>query len=213
MAVAGDDLRGDRLGPQAELGQHLGFEIGGQCGVGPHRARELAEGALLDRAAQAFLVAAALKGISGDLQPEAGGLGMHAVGAPHRDGVAMGERQIPQGAGECGLLLDQERAGAGDRQAERGIEDIGGGHAVVDPARGRSDMFGDIGQERYDIVVGRLLELLGAFDAECGLRLDFGEVCDGNDPTSCPRAAHRQLDLEPPSELGVFDPDRRHCGP
>ena len=213
VPVACHDLRGHRLRAEADLVQHLGFEVRRQGGVRAHGARELADRALGDRPAQARLVPTALERIPGHLEAEAGRLRVDPVGTPHRDGVPMCQGEAAQGLGERGLFGDQKFSGACDRQAQPGVEDVRGRHAVVDPSGGRTHVFGHIGEKRDDIVVGRLLEFLRARHREVGLGLDLGEVLRRDDAPARPRPADGELDLEPPSELRFLDPDGGHRGP
>ena len=146
------------------------------------------------------------------LEAEGGGLGVDAVRAPDAEGVGVPQRQLAQGRRQRRLLAQQQVAGAADRQGEPGVEHVGRGQAVVDPARRRPHPLGDVGEEGDHVVVGRPLELLGALDGEAGARLDLGQVLGRDHPARRPGAADGQLDLQPARQLGLLGPDRGHRG-
>ena len=87
-----------------------------------------------------------------------------------------------------------------------GIDNIGGREPFVDMARSRADVFGDIGGERDDIVIGRALDLADAFDIEFRATLDGREVF----PWNLARLASQNLDLKPDGELVLLRPDIAH---
>ena len=53
---------------------------------------------------------------------------------------------------------------------EAGVEHVRRGHALVDEARLRPDMLGEVGQEGDDVVLGLALDLVDALDLELALR-------------------------------------------
>ena len=55
--------------------------------------------------------------------------------------------------------LEDERAGLADLERERGVDDVGGGQAVVEPAALLAELLGDGVDERRGVVVERRLEL------------------------------------------------------
>ena len=80
VAVPGDHL-GGRHRRQAERGADPGLDRGVDVGVGPDRARQLADGDGVAGGAQAAAVAVGLQRPQRELDPEGRGLGVHAVGA------------------------------------------------------------------------------------------------------------------------------------
>ena len=104
-------------------------------GVGADRAGELADRRLLEGVAQAAQVAVGLEREAGEAQPERRRLGVDAVGAPDAERL-----------GVLARLRDERVAVARSRpliriapastscSAERGVEHVGGGEPVVDPA-------------------------------------------------------------------------------
>ena len=85
MAVPGDDLGGrHRLEPERPA--DVGLDRRVDVGVGPDGARELAHRDPARGPAESLAVPVGLQGPQGELGPEGGGLGVHAVGATgHRD--------------------------------------------------------------------------------------------------------------------------------
>src|ERR1017187_1726982 len=72
--------------------------------------------------------------------------------------------------------------------------------------RSRADVFGDIGQKRDDVVVGRALNLTDALDVELRAALDGRKVFARN----LPGLASQNLDVEPDGELVLFRPNLAH---
>ena len=103
-------------------------------------------------------------------------------------------------------VVDQDVGRLHHLHGERGVDDVGRGQPFVDVARGRADVFGDVGQERDDVVVGGLLDFVDARDLEFGAAFDGGEVF-ARDPAGF---ARQDLDLEPDAELVLVRPDLAH---
>ena len=97
-------------------------------------------------------------------------------------------------------------------RARPGVEHVGRGHPVVDPARGRAHPLGHVREEGHHVVVGGALQLLGPLHREPGAGLDGGEVVRRDHPALGPRAADLQLHLEPAAQLGLLGPEGRHGG-
>ena len=213
MAVTRDHLGSDGLALEAQLVHHLGLDGRVEHGVGANRTAQLAVGDLLVRALEALLVATALQREAGEAQAKRGGLGVHTVGAPHTQGVAVLKRPGLQRLGEFGLRGHQQRAALHHGQRQPGVQHVAAGHAVVHPAACGADVLVDVGEKRHHVMVGGLLDLERALHREGGLRLDLRQVVGGDDPTTAPRTAHGELDVEPALQLGVFRPDGGHLGP
>src|SRR4051794_9481493 len=166
VTVARDDLRRDRLGGEAEAGEHARLELGVGRRVRADGAAERADRRLRERLAQPLRVALGLEREARELDAERRRLGLHAVRAPdaHRLDVlagALGERTDELlGAG------DDDLARRADLQRERGVEDVGRRQAEVDPAPGRPGARGQHVDERGDVVVGHPLALLDRLHGE-----------------------------------------------
>ena len=87
VAVAGDDLCGDRLAFQAQAGQHALLELRRGCGVGADGAGDRAHRDLVEGALQPRDVARRLHREARELDAERRRLGVHAVRATDADGV------------------------------------------------------------------------------------------------------------------------------
>ena len=159
MAVALEDLRRGRRGLEAEPLAREPLELGIGRGVGADRARELADAHPLERPRDAFLAARQLERPAGELEPEGRRLGMDAVRAAdlQRLAVLLGARRDDcEGAVET---REDQRARLADLQRERGVDDVGGGEAVVEPAALLAELLGDGVDEGGGVVVERRLEL------------------------------------------------------
>ena len=64
-----------------------------------------------------------------------------------------------------------QRSGIAELQRERGVDDVGGGEAVVHPAALRAELLGDGVDERGEVVIGRLLDLGDALGRRHGRRV------------------------------------------
>ena len=129
--------------------------------VGAHRARQRAHRHALDRALQPQQVAVRLEGEAGELHAERGGLGVHAVRAAHAERVHVLARALRRARrGSRRAPPTRIIARLRELQAERGVEHVGGGEAVVDPAPRLADRAGHHVHEGRHVVVGDLLALL-----------------------------------------------------
>ena len=61
---------------------------------------------------------------------------------------------------------DQDVGGAAELHGEAGIEHVRRGHALMDEARLRTDVLGEVGQEGDDVVLRLALDLVDARDLE-----------------------------------------------
>ena len=213
VAITRDHLGGHGLAVQAQLVHHLGFHARLEHGVGAHGAAQLAVGDLLVGAGEALFVPLALKREAGQAQAEGGGLGVHAVGAAHAQGVAVLDRAGLQRLRQRLLALDEDLPALHHGQCQPRVEHVAAGHAVVHPAAGRADVLVHVGEEGHHVVVGGLLDLQRALHAERGLGLDLVQVVSRDHPTAGPCTAHGKLDVEPALQLCVVGPDGGHLGP
>jgi hypothetical protein len=89
------------------------------------------------------------------------------------------------------------------------------GHALVDETRlFGADMFGEMGEEGDDVMLGDRLDLVDPGDVELDV-LGFPHrvgVLLRDHPELCLGVAGMRLDLEPDAELGGGLPDRGHLG-
>ena len=110
--------------------------------------------------AQAAPVAVGLQGPQGELGPEGGRLGVHAVGAPGDRHVQQLEGPRLEGGHERVEVGQQQVGRPGERGAQRGVHHVGGGQPVVDVRAGRraDALLHDV-DEGGHVVVGDLLAL------------------------------------------------------
>ena len=68
---------------------------------------------------------------------------------------------------EDGVDVGQQNVGgAAELHGEAGIEHVGRGHALMDKARLRADVLGEVGQKGDDVVLRLALDLVDARDLE-----------------------------------------------
>ena len=109
-------------------------------------------------------------------------------------------------------IADQEIAGLGELDGKAGVEHVGRGHALVDEARLRPDVLGQIGQEGDHVVLGFALDLVDSFDLE-GAALPDRRCCLLRDHAEFSlRIAGMRLDLKPDPETVLGLPDPGHLG-
>src|SRR5439155_14121530 len=143
MTVALEDLRGRGRGlePQAPAGGALELRIGG--GVGSDRAGELSDTHPLEGAHEPLASAIELERPPGELQAERRRLGMDTVRPADLEcrAVLFGPRDHRR---ERGIeSVEHEYPRLPDLEREGGVDDVGGGEAVVEPAALLAEAFGD----------------------------------------------------------------------
>ncbi len=106
----------------------------------------------------------------------------------------------------------QDVGGAGQLHAEAGVEHVRTGHALVDETRFGADMFGEVGEEGDDIVLGFALDLVDAGDLELAAFPNCLGGIGGDDAERDQRVHGVRLDLEPDLEAGFGFPDGNHLG-
>jgi hypothetical protein len=111
VAVARDDLRGNRLHRQAHLLGHIDFDAGVDVGKGAHRARNRAGGDVFTRRDQTRAVAGEFGIGLGQLLAEGGRFGVDAVAAPDGGRVLVLERAALDGGQQRVNVRDQDVGG------------------------------------------------------------------------------------------------------
>jgi hypothetical protein len=132
VPIPGDHLRGGH-GGETEVPAHVRLHARVHVGVGAHRTAQLADGHGRARLAQTLTVPVGLQAPQRDLRPHRGGLGVHAVRAADHDGVGKLERASFEHRHEHAARIDQLVGHLHEHAAQRGVDDVGGGEAVVDP--------------------------------------------------------------------------------
>src|SRR3954469_995954 len=204
VTVARDDLRRDRLGGEAEAGEHARLEVGIGRRVRADGAAERADRRLGERVAQALGVALGLEREAGELDAERRRLGVDAGRAPDADRVDVLAGALGQRADELVRPGHDDLAGRAQLQRERRVEHVARRQPEVDPAAGRPGARRQDVDEGRDVVVGDALALLDRLDRERG-GADRLEVAGG-------RAGHllagRDLDAPPGLHARVVGPQR-----
>ena len=213
MPIALEDLRRARcrLEPEGLAGDAL--HLGCDRRVGADGARELSDREPGEGMLEARAVPFELEHPAEELQAERGRLGVHPVRAPdgHRVAVLLGPSDdYVRGPDEP---VADERAGALDREREGGVENVGRGEAVVEPAPFRPELGSDGVHERRDVVVRRPLELRDPFGRgdSCALANRPG-TRNGNRANLRPCVDDGELDVQPALEPGLVGPDPGHVG-
>ena len=211
VAVALEDLRRARRGlePESLAGDPLDLGICG--GVGADGARELADPHPFERPGDASAVALEREGPAGELETEGRRLGVDAVGAADRHGLAMllgarhdgGEGAVDPGEDQC--------AGIANLKRESGVEDVRRRQPVVEPAPLLAEPLGDRVDEGGDVVVRPRLDLGDALrrrnDGSLANRVDR---LARHDAGLRPALQRGELDLQPARQPRLVRPDRRH---
>ena len=216
MAIAGDDL-GGRHRFEAEGGTHVGLDLGVDVGEGAHGPRQLAHGDPVAGLAHAPAVPVGLQGPQGELGPEGGGLGVHAVGPPGDRHVHELEGPVPQGGHEVVQVGQQQVGRPGQGGAQRGVHHVRGGQPEVDERAGRgADALLHHVDEGGHVMVGDLLagQHVGDEDVVHRGRLGpaDGGVLDRHHAQERLGLGGQQLDLEPQLEAGGVGEQGRHVG-
>ena len=188
VPVARQHLRRGRLRtePQPLAREALQFRIGRS--VGADRTGELAHPHPFECLAEALASALELECPARELQPERCRLGVDAVGAPDANRVAVLKRPRDHRLKRPLDPVDEQRPGFLHLQRQAGVDHVGRGQPVVEPAAFRAKRLRDRVHERCGVVVKRRLELrhaLGAgwlsplLDGPNGVRRDAAELAPG----------------------------------
>ena len=140
VAVALDDLSGDGYGLEAEFGADGFFVLGLEVAEGADGAGELADAEVFGGGVEAGEVALHLGVPEQELEAEGGGFGVDAVGAADDGGVLELDGALFERFGEGEDAGADDGGGFAELEGLRGVDDVGGGEAVVQPAariRGR----------------------------------------------------------------------------
>ena len=186
------------------------FHIGVDVGEGADSARNGAGGDFRPCRHQPLAVAGEGGVVPGELEAEGRRLGMDAVAAADGGRVLVLDRAALEGGQQRVQIGQQQVGGLGQLDGEAGVEHVGRGHALMDEAGVRADMFGEIGQEGDDVVLGLALDLIDPVDIELALLPDgFGGGARDHAQFGL-GVAGMGLDLEPDAELVFRFPDTGH---
>ena len=148
------------------------------------------------------------------LEAEGGGLGVDAVGATDDGGVLELDGALFQDVGEGDDAGVDDGGGFLELQGLGGVDDVGGGEAVVEPARvfGRVDVLGDGGGEGDDVVTDFGFDLVDAVDGKCALVADGVGGGLRDEAESGEGLGGGDLDGEPAAVFVFVGPDAAHVG-
>ncbi len=168
VAVALDDLRGDGYGLEVEGVADGGFVLGLEVAEGADGSGELADAEVFGGGVEAGEVALHLGVPEEELEAEGGGFGVDAVGAADDGGVLELDGALLERFGEGDDAGADDGGGFAELEGLRGVDDVGGGEAVVEPAGGFGvgDVLGDGGGEGDDVVADFGFDLVDAGDGE-----------------------------------------------
>ncbi len=170
--------------------------------------------ACVERALEPLGVAVGLECEAGELEPEAGRLGVDAVGAPDAERVRVLARAVRQRGGELARGGHDHRSRALELQPERRVEHVGGREAEVDPAPGRPGGGAEHVDEGGDVVVGDGLALLHGLDGE-RRGADRIEFLGSRSPARvifAERLGRGDLDVAPRGHARLVGPDGAELG-
>jgi hypothetical protein len=211
--VALDHLAGGLRRPKPEVGAHVLLHARIDLRVGPHHAGQLPNAHRLPCPPQPFAVTVELERPQGQLVAEGGGLGMDSVGATDADRAPVLQRPVLH-CGEQPLELRKDEVGrAPHLHGQRGVQQIAGRQAEVDPPPRGADLLGERLDEGRHIVLGHRFQLPDALRRWGARPRPYGrEVALRDPPKLGPSLAGQHLDARPVRELGFLGPHRGHLG-
>ena len=135
---------------------------------------------------------------------------MNTVAAADADRVLMLNGAAFEGGEQCVHVGEQQVSGADKLDVEAGVEHVGGGHALMDEARFRPDMFGQRCQEGDNVVFDLAFDLVDALNIEAAPRADGlgGFFRDDAQLRHC--LGGQRFDFLPDAELRLRRPDFGH---
>ena len=220
VAVARDNLRGQRIGRQAQMLANILFNEGVDAGIRTHRTGDSTGRDHVARLLHALQIAREHPGPAAEFHAECHRLGGNAMGTPDAQRVFELERATLAHLTELLDVLDDDVARLRDLIAQRHIAQIRRGHTVVHPTTGLFLPFGDVGvdvfghirEERNDIVIGNLFDFVDTLDGEVGMRTNPRGLFfrDARSPQLGLRFTGKDLDFLPNLELVLQLPNGTH---
>ena len=197
MAVTRDDLGRDRFRLEPHLGADILLHVGIDIGKGADRAGDGAGGNVITGGGQTDPVALHLGIERCQLEPEGDRLGMDAVGTADADRVLVLHGPHFKRFQDHVQVGQQFIGSLGQLHRQAGIQNVRGGHALVDEARLGADVFGNRGQERDHIVLYLGLDDIDTGDIEITLGTDDRHDVLRDDTQLSLGLAGQRLDLQP----------------
>ena len=174
VAVALDYLCGDGYGFEAQLVTNCGFVLGLEVAEGADGPGELAYAEVFGGGVEAGEVALHLGVPEEKLEAEGGGFGVDSVGAADDWSVLELDGALLEGVGKSDDSGADDGGGLFELEGLRGVDYVGGGKTVVEPAGGLGigDVLGDGGGEGNDVMADLGLDLVDASYSEVGFVAD-----------------------------------------
>ncbi len=212
VAVSRDHLGGHGFRPEAQPRADELLHRGIQMGIGAHRSAELARAYVCERRFQPLPAPPVLGMVPCELEGEGGRLGVHSMSPPHA-GDAPGPPHEPRERPAPGVERPgQQRSRIPELRGECGIEDVAGGHPIVNMPRLRSQALRNRHEECDHIVLHCVLDHGYPGRVEAGLAPQQIQVGSRNGTEPAAGFDGQQLDLQPAREAVLVRPDRLHLG-
>jgi hypothetical protein len=158
VAVPLDDLRGDWVAVQSQLGQHLVLQVRLEVAVRANRPGDLAGCGVVGCGGEAGPVASNLESPAGNLHAHRGGLGVDRMGAAHHHGAGLGAGSSDQRCDKRVGIGNQTRAGGLELEGQPGVHNVAAREAQVEVPALLPYRFGDLADKGDDVMVGGLLD-------------------------------------------------------
>ena len=184
--------------------------LGGRWANVPTAPRELADADDGAGATQTLDVARDLGVPQRELEAECHRLGVHAVRAADHRRAAMFERAIANRVGKPVEVGQQDVARLTHLQRLRRVDDVRRRHAEVEPARRRSDFFGDRRRKGNDVVLGGLFDFFDARDVESTALADVARRFGRHDAGGRHGVGGGSLHEQPGLVPALVAPDAAH---
>ena len=218
VAIAGNDLGREGLWLQAESFGDIFLDIWRQVGEGSDGSGNFAGGDFGAGGQQPLVVALEFGVEAGEFQAKGHWLGMDAVRAADHDRVLEFVGAAVENCQQNLDIVEQNIRRLGQLHGKTSVQYIRTGHALVEVARLRPDMFGEVGQEGDDIVAGLLFDLVDAHRIENQFRGEIGAGANhfrhfGGDEAKLGHLfGGENFDLEPDAEAIFGLPQGGHFG-
>ncbi len=190
------------------------FDFNGRVEMreGPDRAGNLADGNDVARTKQTVEITLQLGIPERQLQSESHRLRMHAVRAAdhRRPPVFLGTD--PNRVHRAGDAADDQVAGLPHLHRLRGVDDVGGRQAEMQPSRRGANLLSDRGREGDDIVVRDRFDRFDPLDVERGFLAQLFRGFSRDDAGFRHRVGGGEFDLEPCLVASLLAPDGPHFG-
>ena len=135
---------------------------------------------------------------------------MHAVRPPDHGRVPVLVGAGPNGPQEPAKTAQNQVARVAHLQRLRGVDDVRGSQAEMEPPCRRADMFGHRGGKRNHVVLGDLLDFLDAGHVESAALPDVARRVRRDNPGAGHGFGGGRFDLQPSLVLPLVAPDATH---